>query len=111
MKYSVEIAPAALVDADLAYRRLTQFSERRAKRWFYGLIDAIYSLEEFPERCPVSPESELLDIEVRHLVYGKRSSTYKIFFSVDYQEAVVRVYRIWHGMRDWITPEALSGTA
>jgi hypothetical protein len=26
-----------------------------AERWFRGLVQAIYSLEQFPERCPSDP--------------------------------------------------------
>ncbi|HME05392.1 MAG TPA: hypothetical protein VKG25_00020 [Bryobacteraceae bacterium] len=49
-----------------------------------GLLAAIFSLEEFPERCPIIPEA------------------------VDHGAQEVLVYRIYHGARKTIGPEDIG---
>jgi hypothetical protein len=57
-----------------------------------------------PYRCPLAPESEDLDIELRQLLYGKRGQQYRIFYTVVIDEMsgeeVVRVQRIRHKAQD-----------
>jgi len=83
-----------------------QISEAQANRWFNGLEDAINSLAEFPGWCPLAPESEELGIELRQLLYGKRSATYRMVFTLLLDAAsgdeIVRIYCIWNSARDKI---------
>jgi plasmid stabilization system protein ParE len=87
-----------------------QVSERQATRWYNGLVDAVYSLDTLPLRCPLAAESEELGIALRQLLYGKRSATYRILFALvrEGDEEVVRVYRIWHGARDRIQTQDIE---
>jgi len=62
-------------------------------RWFRGLIQAIYSLEELPERCPLIPEHDEFSVEIRHLIYF----SHRIVFRVEHRRVVI--YRIYHGSR------------
>jgi hypothetical protein len=39
-----------------------------ALKWYFGFKEAIRSLEEKPNRCPVTPENSKL----RHLLYGNK---------------------------------------
>ncbi|PYT79362.1 MAG: hypothetical protein DMG41_38770 [Acidobacteria bacterium] len=55
----------------------------------------IYSLERFPERCAVIPESKKL----RHLLFGKKPNTYRIIYAVDKRKHLVSVLHIRHGAR------------
>ena len=50
-----------------------------AERWFRGLVQAIYSLEEFPERCPTIPEQREFQFEIRQLIYF----SHRIIFAVE----------------------------
>ncbi|MCW3055242.1 MAG: plasmid stabilization system [Chthonomonadales bacterium] len=90
------------------------YSEAHATRWFNGLENAINSLAEFPGRCPLALESEELGIELRQLLYGKRSAAYRIVFSIRQyagsDDEIVQVYCIWNGARDKIKPGDLDDT-
>ena len=63
--------------------------------WFNDLAREIYSLERFPERGAVIPESKKL----RHLLFGKKPSTYRIIYALDKRNYVVSVLHIRHGAR------------
>jgi plasmid stabilization system protein ParE len=104
MTYPVEITPFAIADAELAYLWLRERSPEAAAAWYNGLFDAIDSLEKMPYRCPLSPESEELNIELRQLLYGKRGQQYRILYTIEIDERsgeeVVRVQRIRHQAQD-----------
>ena len=78
MIYLVEISPSALNDAESAFLRLRRDSPDYADQWFNGLLEAIVSLEKFPNRCSPAPESQELGVDLRQLLYGK----YRILFLV-----------------------------
>lgn len=52
-----------------------------------------------PMRCPVIPESLLLESELRHLIIGKKSAVYRIVFRVDEVNQEVHILSIRHGAR------------
>ena len=71
MAFLVDITEPALLDAE-DYFRFIRDSKREpeaADRWFRGLVQAIYSLEDLPERCPLIPEQDEFSFEIRHLIY------------------------------------------
>jgi len=79
-----------------------------AERWLRGLFSAILTLSDMPARCPVTPESDELGVPVRHLIYGKRSASFRIIFDIQDQAAEgprVRVLRIWRGARDAVAAQ------
>ncbi len=100
MAYRVDISRPAIEDAETAYLWMREHSPEKAANWFAGLMDAIFSLEKMPDRCPIAPESREFAIEVRQLLYGKRRNVYRVLFSVTYDneadENVIRIYRIRH---------------
>lgn len=111
MTYRVNISEPAAKDAENAYLRIRTESPEKASAWFQGLLKAIMSLEKFPERCTVAPESRAFLVEVRQLLYGKRRQQYRILFGVsinpDTDENVVLIYRIRHGAQRYL--EGLEG--
>jgi plasmid stabilization system protein ParE len=82
VKYCVIIQPPAAAEMDEAYVGIAERAPESATKWFNGLEDAIYSLEDFPQRCPVAEESKAFDVEIRQLVYGKRVGAYRILFTI-----------------------------
>jgi len=66
---------------------------RAATDFIEGLEEQISTLENFPERCPRIPESELLGVTYRHLLYGNYRT---IFKAVDNSVIIMRVL---HGAR------------
>lgn len=71
MAYRVDISLPALRDAENAYLRIKEESPEKAVKWYKGFLDMIYSLENFPHRCPIAPEARAFVIEIRQLLYGK----------------------------------------
>lgn len=113
MAYRVRVSKAALEEAENAYVWMKEkYSEATATKWYNGLVDAVHSLKEMPERCPYAPEGADIGKAIRHLLYGKRNAVYRIIFAVEYDEAldeeVVRIFRIWHGARDHIQASDLA---
>ena len=102
MAFQVDITEPALVDAENYVRFIDEVKKEpeAGGRWFRGLIQAIYSLEELPERCPVIPEHEEFPKEIRHLIYF----SHRIIFGIEPESKRVVIYRIYHGSR-----QALAG--
>ena len=63
--------------------------------WFNDLEEAVYSLERHPERGKVIPENKKL----RHLLFGKKPTVYRIIYAVDKRKLVVNIVHIRHGAR------------
>lgn len=113
MAYRVDISRPAIEDAEAAYEWMRENTPDKAADWFAGLMDAIFSLENMPERCPFSPENREFVIEIRQLLYGKRRNAYRILFGIFYDneadENVVRIYRIRHGAQRYLRDLELLG--
>lgn len=103
MAYRVDISLPALADAEDAYLWIKYHSPETAGDWYEGLLQTVFSLEEFPLRCPLARESADAGQQVRQLLYGKRGRTFRILFGIEWDEAtdedIVRVFRIWHSSR------------
>jgi plasmid stabilization system protein ParE len=98
MTFRVETTPAAEQDADAILDwLLSQHAGDTGIRWFLALKDAIASLAESPERCPLAPETSLFPFEVRHLLYGHTRHVYRILFTIE--DKVVYILHIRHGRR------------
>ncbi len=82
MQYQVIITPSAKADIFEINAWLLENYSEVAEKWLWGISQAVTSLSKFPERCPISPESEAFDIVVRQLIYGKKPYIYRILFSV-----------------------------
>jgi plasmid stabilization system protein ParE len=58
MAFRVEISAQAERDADAILEwLLSQHTGQAGVDWFLALDDVFASLAEFPERCPIAPES------------------------------------------------------
>ena len=99
MKYRVIIQPPAHADIEEAYQWIRQDSPTYADRWHDSLTEAVNSLEAFPERCGLAPESEFFDEEIRQLLYG----VYRVLFVV--RERTVYVLHVRHGAQEPLEPE------
>jgi plasmid stabilization system protein ParE len=97
LAFQVNITEPALADAEdyVRFIRDVRKEPEAAERWFRGLVQAIYTLEELPERCPVIPEQDEFSFEIRQLIYF----SHRIIFRVEHQTSKVIVYRVYHGSR------------
>lgn len=96
-RYRLLIQPPALADLDEAYAWISEQSPDAAARWFNGFVDALNSLKTHPERCGLAPENDLIEPEIRQLLYGRRSGVYRAIFTIKGRE--IRVLHIRHASR------------
>jgi plasmid stabilization system protein ParE len=98
MTFRIEMTAAAEQDADAILDwLLSEHAGDTGARWVLALQDAIASLAEFPERCPLAPESTAFSFDVRHLLYGRKPHVYRILFTIE--DRIVYVLHIRHGRR------------
>jgi len=96
-RWNVIVEVPAQQDIAEAHSWLDEQSPEAADRWFDTIYETIGSLEIFRERCPLAPESEFLNAEVREIFHGRRQHKYRILFTVSENE--VHVLHIRHGVR------------
>ena len=94
---NVEITTLAEANLEEIYLRIRKDSSTRAVEWREGLLKAAQTLERFPRRCPLAPESGA-ELEIRQLVYG----TYRVLFTI--AKDTVYVLHIRHGARQTLRP-------
>jgi plasmid stabilization system protein ParE len=85
----------AVDEASEAAAYIARESPHYADLWFAGLEKAIASLEHFPNRCGMAPESAFLNKPLRHHIY----KSYRIIFRVEEKERVVRILHVRHARR------------
>ena len=96
-RWSVIVELPALQDIAEAHLWLAEREPDAADRWFDSIYDTIGSLELFPERCPLAPESKFLNEEIREIFHGRRQHKYRILFTMSENE--VHVLHVRHGAR------------
>jgi plasmid stabilization system protein ParE len=104
MAYLVKLARRAERDLEGLYETVAAESSAAALKWYRGLKQAILSLEEFPLRCPATPE----DKRLRHLLYGRKPHVYRVIYQVREKAKTVEVLHIRHGARDEFSLEDIS---
>src|SRR5580700_2782568 len=95
MAYLVSLTYRAQRDLVHLYREINAGHSDAALKWYRGLKEAILSLEDHPNRCPVTPESDKL----RHLLYGHKPHIYRAIYRVLEKQKQVEVLHIRHGAR------------
>lgn len=92
-KFRVDITETAEADVSGIWEYIAQDKPEAATAFVLRLEDQISRLENFPERCPLVPENELLGTSYRHLVYGN----YRTIFRIAGNRVII--LRVLHGMR------------
>ena len=96
-RYQVIILPSAESSISAAYEWIAEHDADAAIRWYNQLMDLILSLDTFPGRAPLAPESKSLNREIREIFHGRRHYKYRILFTVTENE--VHVLHVRHGAR------------
>ncbi len=96
-RWSVIVEAPAQQDIAEAHLWLAERDPEAADRWFNSIYDTIGSLEIFPERCQLAPESKSFNSEIREIFHGRRQNKYRILFTVSGRE--VHVLHVRHGAR------------
>ncbi len=94
MAYGVRITPRAAEDAEKIYRRVVEAAPESGQRWFNGLIDRLFTLREFPERCQTVEKLTRGERIIRRLLYGRKPDVYWIYSEI--RGDVVTVLYIRH---------------
>ena len=97
MAFRVELLPRAKADLESIWLWLSARAPVRSSDWFNGLETAIYSLREFPDRCPIARSLSTASDPVRQLLYGRYPHVYKIYFHL--VGDAVEVMHVRHGAR------------
>ena len=95
MAYLVNFTARAERDLAHLYGQINAEDSDAALKWYRGLRQAILGLEEQPNRCPVTPENDML----RHLLYGNKPHIYRAIYRVLEKQKQVEVLHIRHGAR------------
>jgi len=96
-QWKVIVELPAQQDIAEAYLWLAERDPDAADRWFNDIYDTMGSLRSFPERCPLAPEGQFLDEQIREIFHGRRQYKYRILFTVCQRE--VHVLHVRHGAR------------
>jgi plasmid stabilization system protein ParE len=105
MPYTVQITRKAFWEIDQSLEWLMDRSTSAAVKWHEGLMQAVRSLADNPERCGIAPESEWYPGEIRQLLYGKRRGVFRVIFEV--KDDTVTILRVRHGAQALLEPGEL----
>jgi len=100
MSYRVEITEPAERDAKDSIEWIAQYSLEKAALWYFDFLEAAGSLEKFPARCPLAPESAESK-ELRHLLFGK----YRMIFLIE--DESVFILHVRHQKQKPLSPDEL----
>jgi plasmid stabilization system protein ParE len=95
MAYLVSITTRAERDLAHLFAKINAEHSDTALRWYRDLKDAVLSLEELPNRCPLIRGGKKL----RHLFYGQKPHAYRVIYRVLQKQERVEVLHIGHGAR------------
>ena len=95
MTYRVIIQPAAGQEIEQAYIKIAAEAPVAAARWYNGLMEAIESLSSHPTRCSLAPESASFDLEIRHLLYGRKGRRYRALLTIAGDTVHILHFRHW----------------
>ena len=91
MSYSIEIMPQALNEIETAYRWIANNrGTEHVECWYEELNEAIESLNNFPNRCPIVSRPNPTSTVIRQL----KVKNYRILFSVG--TSIVSIVAVRH---------------
>jgi plasmid stabilization system protein ParE len=96
-RWTVIVETPAQQDIEAAYLWIAERDSEATDRRFNSIYQTIGSLELFPERCPLAPESRFFDREIREAFHGRRQYKYRILFTVT--EGEVHILHVRRGAR------------
>ncbi len=73
MAYQIKITAPAEDDIYSAFDRIKKLAPLVSEKWLRGIFNAIFTLSEMPDRCPMAPEAEALSLPIRHLLFWEKS--------------------------------------
>ncbi len=105
MTFNVVVTRNAKADLQHYYERAAKFAPSTAAHWLNRFESALASLSKNPHRCSIAAENNAVDPEIRQLIYGKRTSAYRVLFTIAGIE--VQVLHIRRAAMDIARPDEL----
>jgi plasmid stabilization system protein ParE len=99
----VVLPPDTEEEIEAIYLFIAAQAPAPAISWYNGCLDSIKSLADFPERCPLAPESRIFHRDIRHLLYGN----YRIIVTI--HAGAVHVLHVRHAARRALRPDPSDG--
>ncbi|MDF5728523.1 MAG: type II toxin-antitoxin system RelE/ParE family toxin [Rhizonema sp. PD38] len=103
MAFQVELSAHAAQDIEEHYVWIQERNPAAAEKWFNGILVAIHTLKDFPQRCPKIPEQDSFTQEIRHFIYQK----HRIIFTI--QNTIVYILAARHTAKKPLENEDLEG--
>jgi plasmid stabilization system protein ParE len=102
----LRLPKVAEAQIEQAYQWYREHNTEFADRWFRGLMNAIATLQEKPQRCALAVEHEIFPEEVRQLLYGKSKNIYRVLFTI--RDTTVYVLYVRHSAQAPLTLDDLD---
>ena len=108
MSYTVVLTDRAHAELEAAHSWCAEHRSRaQAAQWYNALADAIESLANDPDRCPISRENNQFPYEIRDLYFGiGRRRTHRAVFTI--RKDLVLVLAIRHLAQQDLSPDDLA---
>jgi plasmid stabilization system protein ParE len=104
VNYQVRLSAKAERDVEALLQWFAEQSAgAAADRWFERLWTKIATLETMPRRCTVATEAQDVGLELRELLFGRRTDKYRILFTVE--DKTVNILHIRRASRDRVEIE------
>ena len=107
MKYRGVVTENAKANLRSYYLRAAGRAPFTAERWLNRFQKALATLASNPERCSLAPEDDVVDAEIRQLLFGKRPSVFRALFTIAKDE--VQVLHMRRATMDTAAPDELFG--
>jgi plasmid stabilization system protein ParE len=104
--YRVDVTGPALEDMEEAVEWIARESIEQAIAWELRAWEAIESLAELPQRCPLMTELLEMHPDIRQHCFGTGRHIYRVIFSIQ-DSSTIRVLRVYHSARS-LSPEQLQ---
>lgn len=110
--FEIQITAIAEAESRDTQAWFANYSEEFAERWYVGLLKALKELVFLPTRMPLAEENFSFEsMTIRQHLYGSRYNKYRILFTVNEAERVVRILHVRHGSRQRLGRENTADEA
>lgn len=89
MKFRVEYTFNAQAELEEAYSWIRERAPMAAEKWLEELIAKIEKLADNPKAHPPAPESSKFRREIRLMLFRKRRSQFRIYYTVERTRIVI----------------------
>lgn len=80
--YQVELTANARANLRGYYLRSAEHAPETARKWLNRFEKALQSLSTHPDRCRLAPENDVVPEEIREFLFGKRTGTFRVLFTI-----------------------------